>query len=118
MSPADSLTFLEHYGVGILPALVVAEQIGVPLPAVPALLAVRAPAAHGRISIALVLGAISCVALAMDFVWYELGRAVVRGSWGDSAACPSSRTRACAGPRTSSPATARGACSSRNSSPG
>jgi membrane protein DedA with SNARE-associated domain len=74
MSPADSLTFLEHYGVVILPALVVAEQIGVPLPAVPALLAVGALAAHGRISIPLVLGAISCVALAMDFVWYELGR--------------------------------------------
>jgi membrane protein DedA with SNARE-associated domain len=68
------LTFLEHYGVVILPALVVAEQIGVPLPAVPALLAVGALAAHGRISIPLVLGAISCVSLAMDFVWYELGR--------------------------------------------
>src|SRR5229473_1667829 len=74
MNPADSVTFLEHYGVLILPALVVAEQIGVPLPAVPALLAVGALAAHGRISIPLVLGAISCVALAMDFVWYELGR--------------------------------------------
>ncbi len=38
MDPGDSLQFLEHYGVLILPALVVAEQIGVPLPAVPALL--------------------------------------------------------------------------------
>jgi len=74
MSPADSFTFLEHYGVVILPVLVVAEQIGVPLPAVPALLAVGALAAHGRTSIPLVLGAIACVALAVDFVWYELGR--------------------------------------------
>ncbi len=74
MSPPDGLRVLEHYGVLILPALVVAEQIGVPLPAVPALLAVGALAADGRISIPLVLGAISCVALAMDFVWYELGR--------------------------------------------
>ena len=74
MSPADSLQFLEHYGVVILPALVVAEQIGVPLPAVPALLGVGALAAHGRISIPLVRGAISAVALAMDFGWYELGR--------------------------------------------
>ena len=40
MSP-DSLQFLEQYGVVILPALVVAEQIGVPLPAVPALLGGR-----------------------------------------------------------------------------
>ena len=36
MSP-DGLHFLEHYGVVILPALTVAEQIGLPLPAVPAL---------------------------------------------------------------------------------
>jgi membrane protein DedA with SNARE-associated domain len=74
MSPADSLEFLEQYGFAILPALVVAEQIGVPLPAVPALLAVGALGAHGRINIPLVLGAISIVALAVDFGWYELGR--------------------------------------------
>jgi len=73
MSP-DGLHFLEHYGVVILPALAVAEQIGVPLPAVPALLAVGALAAHGRISIPLVLGAISVAALATDLAWYELGR--------------------------------------------
>ena len=69
-----SLQVLEHYGVVILPALAVAEQIGVPLPAVPALLAVGALAAHGRIGIPLVLGAISVAALATDFAWYELGR--------------------------------------------
>jgi len=74
MNPADSLQFLEQYGVLILPALVVAEQVGIPLPAVPALLGVGALAAHGRISIPLVLAAISVVALATDFVWYELGR--------------------------------------------
>src|SRR6266851_9058566 len=73
MSP-DGLHFLEHYGVVILPALAVAEQIGLPLPAVPALLAVGALAAQGRISIPMVLGAISVVALAVDFGWYELGR--------------------------------------------
>jgi membrane protein DedA with SNARE-associated domain/rhodanese-related sulfurtransferase len=74
MSPADSLQFLEQYGVVILPALTVAEQIGVPLPAVPALLAVGALAAHDRISILVVLGAICVAALATDFAWYELGR--------------------------------------------
>jgi len=74
MSPADSLQFLEYYGVVLLPVLVVAEQVGLPLPAVPALLAVGALAAHGRSNIALVLGAISIVALAVDFGWYELGR--------------------------------------------
>jgi membrane protein DedA with SNARE-associated domain/rhodanese-related sulfurtransferase len=74
MNPADSLQFLEHYGVLILPVLVVAEQVGVPLPAVPALLGVGALAAHGRINIPLVLAAIAIVALTVDFIWYELGR--------------------------------------------
>ena len=74
MNPADSLQFLEHYGVLILPVLVVAEQVGVPLPAVPALLGVGALAAHGRINIPLVLAAIAGVALTVDFIWYELGR--------------------------------------------
>jgi hypothetical protein len=35
MSPS-ALHYLEHYGVVILPALAVAEQIGLPLPAMPA----------------------------------------------------------------------------------
>jgi len=74
MNPADSLPFLEHYGVLLLPALTIAEQIGIPLPAVPALLAAGALAAHGRISIPLVLGAIAVAALTIDFAWYELGR--------------------------------------------
>lgn len=74
MSPADSLQILERYAVVILPVLVVAEQIGVPLPAVPALLGVGALAAQGRVSIPLVLGAIAIVALITDFGWYELGR--------------------------------------------
>ena len=73
MSPS-ALQYLEHYGLVILPALAVAEQIGLPLPAMPALLAVGALAAHGRSSIPLVLGAISAAALAVDFAWYELGR--------------------------------------------
>ena len=74
MSPADSLQILEQYAVVILPLLVVAEQIGVPLPAVPALLGVGALAAHGRVSIPLVLCAIAIAALITDFGWYELGR--------------------------------------------
>ena len=58
----------------ILPLLVVAEQIGVPLPAVPALLGVGALAAQGRVSIPLVLCTIAIAALITDFGWYELGR--------------------------------------------
>ena len=45
----------------------------------PALLGVGALAAHGRVSIPLVLGAIAIVALTVDFGWYELGRRRGRG---------------------------------------
>lgn len=79
MSATDSLQFFENYGLVILPALAVAEQIGIPIPAVPALLAVGALAADGRISIPFVLGAMCVAALAVDFAWYELGRR--RGAW-------------------------------------
>ena len=74
MNPADSLELLARYGAVILPILVVAEQVGVPLPAVPALLGVGALAATGRGSIPLVLGAITVVALTVDLAWYEVGR--------------------------------------------
>jgi membrane protein DedA with SNARE-associated domain len=74
MMLAESLKLLEQYSLVILPALVVAEQVGIPLPAVPALLAVGALAASGRASIPLVLGAIALVALTVDLGWYELGR--------------------------------------------
>jgi membrane protein DedA with SNARE-associated domain len=74
MDLTDSVQWLERYSVVILPALVVAEQVGIPLPAVPALLAVGALAAHGRVSLLLVIGAIAVVALPVDLVWHELGR--------------------------------------------
>jgi membrane protein DedA with SNARE-associated domain len=74
MSPAAAVGILEHYGIVILPALVVAEQFGVPLPAVPALLGFGALAAHGRASIPVMLGALVAVALTVDLGWYELGR--------------------------------------------
>ena len=79
MSATDSLQFFEDYGLIILPALAVAEQLGIPIPAVPALLAVGALAADGRISIPFVLGVMCVAALAIDFAWYELGRR--RGAW-------------------------------------
>jgi len=74
MDLAGGAAWLERYSVVLLPALVVAEQIGIPLPAVPALLAVGALAAQGRVSLVLVIGAIAVVALAVDLVWHELGR--------------------------------------------
>ncbi len=74
MNVPDSVQLLERYSTVILPVLVVAEQFGVPLPAVPALLAVGALAALGRVSLLLVISAIAAVALPVDLVWHELGR--------------------------------------------
>jgi len=54
--------------------LAVAEQLGIPLPAVPALLATGALAATGRVNLWLVISAIVVAALPVDLVWHELGR--------------------------------------------
>ena len=51
MDSTVSLSILQQYSLLILPALVVAEQFGIPLPAVPALLGVGALAASGQVSI-------------------------------------------------------------------
>src|SRR5437588_6972173 len=74
MSPTETVGVLEHYAIVILPALVVAEQVGIPLPAVPALLGFGALAAHGRGSIPLMLSTMMVVALSVDLGWYEVGR--------------------------------------------
>ena len=68
------LPWLERYSVIILPTLTVAEQLGVPLPAVPALLATGALAATGRVNLWLVIAAIVIGALPVDLAWHELGR--------------------------------------------
>jgi membrane protein DedA with SNARE-associated domain len=70
----ETLQVLDQYAFVILPALLVAEQFGIPLPAVPALLGFGALAAHGRGNIPLMLSTMASVALIVDFAWYELGR--------------------------------------------
>ena len=74
MNAAEPLWALDQYAFLILPALLVAEQFGIPLPAVPALLGFGALAAQGRGSIPLMLSTMAAVALIVDFAWYELGR--------------------------------------------
>ena len=73
MTP-ETLQVLNQYAFVILPALLVAEQFGIPLPAVPALLGFGALAAQGRGNIPLMLSTMAVVALIVDFAWYELGR--------------------------------------------
>jgi len=74
MGTPETLQALEQYAFVLLPALLVAEQFGIPLPALPALLGFGALAAHGRGNIPLMLSTMAAVALIVDFAWYELGR--------------------------------------------
>ena len=70
----DALQVLVQYGYVVLFAFVLAEQIGLPIPAVPALLGVGALTGAGRMSLALAFAAVLAASLPPDLVWYELGR--------------------------------------------
>ena len=59
----------------VLFAFVLAEQIGLPVPAVPLLLGVGAFAGTGRMSVLAGLATALVASLPPDLVWYELGRA-------------------------------------------
>jgi membrane protein DedA with SNARE-associated domain len=74
MSATDVVRLLDQFAFVIIPALVVAEQFGIPVPAVPALLGFGALAAHERGNIPLMLATLAAVALAVDSGWYEFGR--------------------------------------------
>ena len=66
--------FVSHYGEVVLFAIVFAEQIGLPLPAVPVLLSAGALAGAGKMNLAgaIVLSVMAC--MVGDLIWYELGR--------------------------------------------
>lgn len=68
------LEVLAQYGYVVLFLFVLAEQIGLPIPAVPVLLGVGALVGAGRMSFALALGAVLVASFPPDLVWYELGR--------------------------------------------
>jgi membrane protein DedA with SNARE-associated domain len=66
--------FLAAYGGPVLFGVVFAEQVGLPLPAVPLLLAAGALAGGGRMSLWAALGLPVLASLLGDTLWYELGR--------------------------------------------
>jgi membrane protein DedA with SNARE-associated domain len=70
----DATQVLVEYGYLVLFAVVLLEQIGLPIPAVPVLLGVGALAGTERMSLALGIGAVLAASLPPDLVWYELGR--------------------------------------------
>lgn len=73
----SALEFLLHHGYVVLLAWVFAEQIGLPVPSLPILLAAGALAGTGRFSFAGSVGLSVFASLMADSVWYVLGR--VRG---------------------------------------
>jgi membrane protein DedA with SNARE-associated domain len=64
---------LVRYGYLVVFAWVLLEQIGVPLPAIPVLMAAGALAGAGKLSFALLLGLAGFASLIGDTVWYWLG---------------------------------------------
>lgn len=74
----ETIQFLVQHGYALLFAWVLVEQIGLPVPAIPLLLAAGTLAGSGRMNLALAVGSAIIAALVADLFWYYLGR--YRGS--------------------------------------
>lgn len=70
----EVLEFLRQYQYLVLFGFVFAEQIGLPVPAVPVLLAAGALVRVGELHAGLALAVAVAASVASDVVWYELGR--------------------------------------------
>jgi membrane protein DedA with SNARE-associated domain/rhodanese-related sulfurtransferase len=70
----ETIEFLVRHGAVVLFAAVLIEQIGVPLPAAPWLLAAGALVGAGRMHWMAALGASSIASVIADLVWFYLGR--------------------------------------------
>ena len=71
---SHTASFLLQHRYAVLFAAVLAEQLGLPVPAAPFLLGAGALAGMGRLEPALALGSAVLASLLGDFFWYELGR--------------------------------------------
>ena len=70
----EATRWLLQNGYLLLISAVAAEQLGVPVPAAPVLLAMGALAGYGHFNLAVALALSSLAALAADLVWFQLGR--------------------------------------------
>src|SRR5688572_2829001 len=70
----EIIEFLQRHGYAVLFAFVLAEQIGLPIPAVPVLLGMGVLAGSGRFSFGWAIAVAALAALVSDVIWYELGR--------------------------------------------
>src|SRR5262249_59430179 len=69
-----SLEFLLQHGYVVLPTLVFAEQVGLPFPATPFLLAAGALAGRGHMNFWFCLALSTVAAVLADGLLYQLGR--------------------------------------------
>ena len=76
---AATFEFLIRHGYALLFALVLAEQLGLPVPAAPVLMAMGALAGLGKFSFAMALAVAAVAAILSDSIWYEIGRRRGRG---------------------------------------
>ncbi len=70
----EIIDFLVRHGGVVLFATVLAEQVGLPIPAVPVLLAAGALAGAGKMNLGMAVGLGVVACLIGDLVWYYLGR--------------------------------------------
>src|SRR5271170_4274072 len=70
----STLEFLLHHGYAVLLAWVFAEQIGLPVPSLPLLLAAGALSGSGQLSFFACLAISVFASVCADSIWYELGR--------------------------------------------
>lgn len=68
------IAYVSQYGIWLVFANVLVEQIGIPVPALPTLIVAGALAARGDLSAPAVLLAALAASLIADSVWYALGR--------------------------------------------
>jgi membrane protein DedA with SNARE-associated domain len=74
---SETFQFLVRHGYSVLFLWVLGEQLGLPLPATPLLLAAGALAGTGQMNLALAIGLPVLASLLGDFSWYQFGK--VRG---------------------------------------
>ncbi len=68
------LEFLTRHGYSVLLVWVFAEQLGLPIPSIPLLLAAGALAGIGRLNFFIAAAMAILAALVSDVLWYQLGR--------------------------------------------
>jgi membrane protein DedA with SNARE-associated domain len=71
---APLVEYLLAYGLPLIFGIVLLEQLGAPIPAIPVLVVAGALSVDGRFSPWAILAVAVAASLVADFVWYQLGR--------------------------------------------